>query len=77
MTDLVARTALDRRLAEIVRPVLVLSAPGIFEDYPQIDRARRRMSRRFSQQFQRNGYERIDAYLPYELVNWYFTPRSS
>lgn len=44
-------------LGQIVRPVLVLTAPGIFEDYPQIDRARRRLSRRFEQQFQRNGYE--------------------
>jgi hypothetical protein len=24
--------------------------------------------------FRDNGYERIDEYLPYELVNWYFKP---
>lgn len=44
-------------LGEIVRPVLVLSAPGIFEDYPQIDRVRRRLAGRFEEQFQQNGYE--------------------
>ncbi|MBX3250016.1 MAG: TRAP transporter substrate-binding protein DctP [Myxococcales bacterium] len=44
-------------LGEIVRPVLVLSAPGIFEDYDQIDRVRRRLAGRFEQQFRDNGYE--------------------
>ncbi len=44
-------------LGQIVRPVLVLSAPGVIVSYPQLDRARRRMARRFSQQFQSNGYE--------------------
>ncbi|MEM9067234.1 MAG: TRAP transporter substrate-binding protein DctP [Myxococcota bacterium] len=44
-------------LGQIVRPVLVLSAPGIFEEYAQLDRARRRLARRFEQQFQNNGYE--------------------
>jgi len=43
-------------LGQIVRPVLVLSAPGIFEDYAQIDRARRRLASRFESQFERNGY---------------------
>lgn len=44
-------------LGQIVRPVLVLSAPGVFSEYAQLDRARRRLARRFEQQFQRNGYE--------------------
>ncbi|MEZ4252354.1 MAG: hypothetical protein R3B99_29420 [Polyangiales bacterium] len=35
----------------------MLSAPGVFEDYPQIDRARRRLASRFEQQFRENGYE--------------------
>ncbi len=44
-------------LGQIVRPVLVLSAPGIFSEYAQLDRVRRRLARRFEQQFHRNGYE--------------------
>ena len=44
-------------LGQIVRPVLVLSAPGVFSEYAQLDRARRRLAGRFEQQFQRNGYE--------------------
>ena len=27
--------------------------------------------------FTANGYERIDAYLPYDKVNWYFKPKDS
>ncbi len=42
-----------------MRPVLVLSAPGVFENYEQIDRARRRLNRRFQQQFERNGYSLV------------------
>merc|ERR1712025_33241 len=33
-------------LGQIVRPVLVLSAPGVFQEYSQLDRARRRLSSR-------------------------------
>lgn len=44
-------------LGQIVRPVLVLSAPGVFTEYAQIDRARRRLASRFEQQFERNGYK--------------------
>ena len=43
-------------LGQIVKPVLVLSAPGAIEDYAQLDRVRRRMNGRFEQQFDRNGY---------------------
>jgi FkbM family methyltransferase len=27
--------------------------------------------------FERNGYRRIDAYLQYDQVNWYYTPRAA
>ncbi|HJL30855.1 MAG TPA: TRAP transporter substrate-binding protein DctP, partial [Polyangiaceae bacterium LLY-WYZ-15_(1-7)] len=43
-------------LGQIVRPVLVLSAPGVFQEYSQLDRARRRLSSRLEAQFERNGY---------------------
>lgn len=42
-------------LSLIVRPVLVLQAPGVVESYEQLDRVRERMSDEFSQQFQQNG----------------------
>lgn len=42
-------------LSPIVRPVLVLQAPGVVESYEQLDRVRERMSDEFSQQFQQNG----------------------
>jgi FkbM family methyltransferase len=29
-----------------------------------------------SEYFEKNGYERIDAYLEYDAVNWYYKPRS-
>ncbi|MFT5352988.1 MAG: TRAP-type C4-dicarboxylate transport system substrate-binding protein [Polyangiales bacterium] len=44
-------------LGQIVRPVLVLSAPGVITEYSQLDRARRRMASRFESQFERNGYK--------------------
>ena len=28
-----------------------------------------------SEYFERNGYRRIDEYMKYDLVNWYFTPK--
>ena len=43
-------------LGQIVRPVLVLSVPGVFESYAQIDRARRRLASQFEGQFDSNGY---------------------
>jgi TRAP-type C4-dicarboxylate transport system substrate-binding protein len=42
-------------LSLIVRPVLVLQAPGVVESYQQLDRARNAMSDEFSQQFEANG----------------------
>ena len=44
-------------LGQIVKPVLVLSAPGAIESYEQLDRVRRRMNGRFEQQFNRSGYQ--------------------
>ena len=29
-----------------------------------------------SEYFERNGYQRIDAYLKYDATNWYFTPKT-
>ncbi len=43
-------------LSQVVRSVLVLGLPGIFDDYATLDRVRRRMSGRFERQFERNGY---------------------
>lgn len=44
-------------LGQIVKPVLVLSAPGAIENYEQLDRVRRRMNSRFETQFNRSGYQ--------------------
>ncbi|MBC7173734.1 MAG: TRAP transporter substrate-binding protein DctP [Polyangiaceae bacterium] len=44
-------------LGLIVRPVLVLGAPGVFATYQQIDRAREQMSSTFEQQFAQAGYK--------------------
>ena len=43
-------------LSQIVRTVLVLGLPGIFDDYATLDRVRRRMGPRFQRQFERQGY---------------------
>ncbi len=43
-------------LSQIVRTVLVLGLPGIFDDYATLDRVRRRMGPRFERQFNRAGY---------------------
>ena len=42
-------------LSLIVRPVLVLQAPGVVESYRQLDRARTAMNDDFRAQFQSNG----------------------
>jgi len=42
-------------LGLIVRPILVLQAPGVVETYRQLDRAREAMSDEFGQQFEANG----------------------
>ena len=44
-------------LGQIVRPVLVLSAPGIFREYRQIDRVRNRLDDQFETQFNEAGYQ--------------------
>ncbi|MDH5493178.1 MAG: TRAP transporter substrate-binding protein DctP [Myxococcales bacterium] len=43
-------------LGQVVRPVLVLSAPGLIREYRQLDRVRRRFDRQFRGQFEREGY---------------------
>lgn len=42
-------------LSLVVRPVLVLQAPGVVENYEQLDRARAAMHSEFTQQFEQNG----------------------
>ncbi len=42
-------------LSLVVRPVLVLQAPGVVTSYQQLDRARAAMSEDFGRQFQENG----------------------
>jgi len=44
-------------LGQIARPVLVLSAPGLFTEYAQIDRARRAMNDELMSEFDRAGYK--------------------
>jgi len=43
-------------LGQIVRPVLVLSAPGLLREYAQIDRVRSRLGNEFKRQFDEAGY---------------------
>lgn len=42
-------------LSLIVRPVLVLQAPGVVENYQQLDRARAAMNTDFQREFESNG----------------------
>lgn len=42
-------------LSLVVRPVLVLQAPGVVENYEQLDRVRSSMGAEFQSQFQENG----------------------
>lgn len=42
-------------LGQVVRPVLVLQAPGVVENYQQLDRARTAMAAEFGAQFQEGG----------------------
>lgn len=44
-------------LGQIVRPVLVLSAPGMFQEYAQIDRVRNNLDDQFASQFNEAGYQ--------------------
>jgi TRAP-type C4-dicarboxylate transport system substrate-binding protein len=48
-------------LGIIVRPVLVLAAPGVIETYEQLDRVREKMNERFAKMFEDAGFI---------LLNW-------
>jgi TRAP-type C4-dicarboxylate transport system substrate-binding protein len=43
-------------LGQIVRPVMVLTAPGLIRDYRKLDRVRNALKDEFGQQFADNGY---------------------
>jgi TRAP-type C4-dicarboxylate transport system substrate-binding protein len=43
-------------LGQIVRPVLVLTVPGLFQQYRQLDRARNALSDELNGLFEENGY---------------------
>jgi TRAP-type C4-dicarboxylate transport system substrate-binding protein len=43
-------------LGIVVRPVLVLSAPGVIEDYEQLGRVREKMNARFAKMFEDAGF---------------------
>ena len=43
-------------LGQLVRPVLVLTVPGVFTEYAQLDRVRDELSGQFSAMFEREGY---------------------
>lgn len=44
-------------LGMVVRPVLVLSAPGLITEYPQLERARNQLSQRFGEMFDQAGFK--------------------
>jgi TRAP-type transport system periplasmic protein len=44
-------------LGLVVRPVLVLAVPGVFDNYQQLDRARTMLEGEFDKQFLDNGYK--------------------
>ncbi len=46
-------------LGQVVRPVLVLSVPGIFQEYRQLDRARNALSTELNGLFREAGYENL------------------
>jgi len=43
-------------LGQLVRPILVLSAPGVVEEYDQLDNVRSELSDRFVKMFNEEGY---------------------
>ena len=43
-------------LGQLVRPVLVLSLPGVFSEYEELDRVRAEMNERFEKMFDDEGY---------------------
>src|SRR5690606_32486456 len=44
-------------LGQVVRPVLVLQAPGLFSGYPAIDRVRSELASEFDTQFEEAGFK--------------------
>jgi TRAP-type transport system periplasmic protein len=44
-------------LGQIVRPVLVLQAPGACQSYAEVDAVRARLATEFDQEFERSGYK--------------------
>ncbi|MFW2388045.1 MAG: TRAP transporter substrate-binding protein DctP [Polyangiales bacterium] len=43
-------------LSQLVRPVLVLTVPGVFTEYAELDKVRDELSDRFSEMFEKEGY---------------------
>ena len=43
-------------LGQLVRPILVLSVPGVLEEYEQLDNVRAELSARFEKMFNEEGY---------------------
>lgn len=43
-------------LSQLVRPVLVLTVPGVFTEYAELDKVRDEMSGQFSEMFEKEGY---------------------
>lgn len=46
-------------LGMVVRPVLVLSAPGLITDYDQLERAREELGPRFNEMFEKAGFKNL------------------
>jgi TRAP-type C4-dicarboxylate transport system substrate-binding protein len=44
-------------LGMVVKPVLVLALPGLFDDYAQIDKVRKRLASEFDKEFEKAGYK--------------------
>jgi TRAP-type C4-dicarboxylate transport system substrate-binding protein len=44
-------------LGQVVRPLLVLQVPGLFDDYETLDRVRRQLDDELEAQFESNGYK--------------------
>lgn len=43
-------------LSQLVRPVLVLTVPGVFTEYAELDKVRDELSDQFSEMFEKEGY---------------------
>ncbi|KPK17794.1 MAG: hypothetical protein AMJ62_00695 [Myxococcales bacterium SG8_38] len=44
-------------LGQLVRPILVLSVPGVFSEYDELDRVRTELGQRFEEMFEAEGYK--------------------